>query len=716
MDNRVKKLILGYDLCNDYIQISCYNQKTQEMDTICYIGEKMLDRIPTVLCRLYGDTVTWACGYEAWRAVNEHRGVLVENFVDALEPKKEITVDGDYYSSAELTRIFIVESLKLLTKYYPHWEVGRLTISVEKLGKNTVEALKPLCEMMDFESSLLSVINHVSAYEHYALNQKKELWQHDVGLFDYSNQGMTYYQLSISRKRMPIVAMATTISLKDYFDGSEIGRTAPPELDRRFLEVVRKVTANKIISTVYLTGEGFEGDWAKISLKNLCHHRKGFIGSNIFSSGACYYSLQEAGVLPEGNFVALNEDVISKTIYIRGSHKRELMNKELVQAGQIWYDVQAETSFIPDHMDHVTLHLMDYLTKRERSLQIPLDVFEENEKRPDKTRYLHIQLWFVDHAHCLVRITDQGFGEFYGPSGKVIERIIDIYDNTLNDKEVQEPGRLILTEERQNTVPYHFGLSGIRIYRLEELCYYIYHHVYAVSEETFGEDLIYWIDKNLEERILVKRLREAKKNHRTLKELVRIVLLYADYYSKEEINLLQKTIEEIEMQNPVETKKVEADNYLRYGKVLEALETYKKVDLMMETNEDMVTKEFRGNVYHNMGIAFARLANREAALECLKKAYALNGSTVSRDTWLMMLKISGKEEELLQEINRMLLPPEVVSRMRTQLEEAEGEIQTRPVFAMLDKIKDIRTEADWDEISPEVLEWLELQKVQYRNS
>lgn len=52
MDNRVKELILGYDLCNDYVQISCYNQKTQDMDTICYIGEKMLDRIPTVLCRL----------------------------------------------------------------------------------------------------------------------------------------------------------------------------------------------------------------------------------------------------------------------------------------------------------------------------------------------------------------------------------------------------------------------------------------------------------------------------------------------------------------------------------------------------------------------------------------------------------------------------------------------------------------------------------------
>ena len=199
MDNRIKELILGYDLCNDYIQISCYNQKTQDMDTICYIGEKMMDRIPAVLCRLYSDR-SWVCGYEAWKAVNEHRGVLVENFVDALEPEQSIAVDGDIYSSAGLVRIFMQESLKLLTKYYPHWAVGQLTVSVEKLGKNTVEALKALSVEMNFDENRLSVISHVSAYEHYALNQKHELWQHDVGLFDYSHRGMTYYHLAISKK------------------------------------------------------------------------------------------------------------------------------------------------------------------------------------------------------------------------------------------------------------------------------------------------------------------------------------------------------------------------------------------------------------------------------------------------------------------------------------------------------------------------------------
>ena len=80
---------------------------------------------------------------------------------------------------------------------------------------------------MAFDESGLSVMNHVSAYEYYALNQKKELWQHDVGLFDYSKRGMTYYHLSISRKRSPVAVMASTVSLEEFFDGSEIGEMAP---------------------------------------------------------------------------------------------------------------------------------------------------------------------------------------------------------------------------------------------------------------------------------------------------------------------------------------------------------------------------------------------------------------------------------------------------------------------------------------------------------
>ena len=102
---------------------------------------------------------------------------------------------------------------------------------------------------------------------------------------------------------------------------------------------------------------------------------------------------------------------------------------------------------------------------------------------------------------------------------------------------------------------------------------------------------------------------------------------------------------------------------MRYGRTMEALAVYQKVNLMMETSEELVTNEFRGNVSHNMGVAFARLANDEAALVCFKKAYRLNRSTASLDAWLLTLKMLGRDEEMLGEAGRMVLAPEAMDRI-----------------------------------------------------
>jgi tetratricopeptide (TPR) repeat protein len=338
----------------------------------------------------------------------------------------------------------------------------------------------------------------------------------------------------------------------------------------------------------------------------------------------------------------------------------------------------------------------------------------QDEKRPDKTGCFTMRFTFDDAEHCHIRVTDRGFGEFYPASEKTVERIFNMNDESLETAEVPESGRLIITESCRNTVPYYFNLSGMRVYTLEQLCYYIYHHIYTITPETFSDDLFYWIEKNIGDKGLVKRLREAKKNERTLKELVRLVLMSVDYYSKTEIAELQKTIEEIEMQNPVEARKVEADNYLRYGRNLEALSVYKKVEWMMENTDEIVTDEFQGNVYHNMGIAFARLANGEAALSCFKRAYELNESEASRDSWLMMLKLLGREEELHQETNRLLLSPELVDEIEQKLSELQEDFEKQPVYEMLDQLKDIRDESQWDEVCPEILGWLEKQKEEYR--
>ena len=58
--------------------------------------------------------------------------------------------------------------------------------------------------------------------------------------------------------------------------------------DASFLKIVSEVTGGHIVSAVYLTGDGFDGEWMKESLSFLCKGRRVFMGKNLYSKGACY--------------------------------------------------------------------------------------------------------------------------------------------------------------------------------------------------------------------------------------------------------------------------------------------------------------------------------------------------------------------------------------------------------------------------------------------
>ena len=51
---------------------------------------------------------------------------------------------------------------------------------------------------MGMDAKLLALESHRLSYEYYALSQRRELWTHDVGLFEYDRHGLRYHHLSVS--------------------------------------------------------------------------------------------------------------------------------------------------------------------------------------------------------------------------------------------------------------------------------------------------------------------------------------------------------------------------------------------------------------------------------------------------------------------------------------------------------------------------------------
>ena len=62
----MQELVLGIDVCDDYSQISYYNPRAFDVETIGLTDEESSCMIPTVICKEKG-TDSWFIGEEAYR-------------------------------------------------------------------------------------------------------------------------------------------------------------------------------------------------------------------------------------------------------------------------------------------------------------------------------------------------------------------------------------------------------------------------------------------------------------------------------------------------------------------------------------------------------------------------------------------------------------------------------------------------------------------------
>lgn len=202
---------------------------------------------------------------------------------------------------------------------------------------------------------------------------------------------------------------------------------------------------------------------------------------------------------------------------------------------------------------------------------------------------------------------------------------------------------IILCRSEYSKVPYYIEGADINVYSIEEISYFLYHDIYLVGADFFCEDLFVFIEKNIKEPELAQRLRSLKERRAELSELVLTVLGYVDFYSEKEISQIKELLERLDTQNPLERLKARADSYLKNGRYVRALSCYESIIAACARKE--TDRIFLGNVWHNMGTAYAEMFSFEAACRCFDEAYGLNENEQSRDNALKAQKLLETEPE-----------------------------------------------------------------------
>ena len=397
-------LVIGLDLNDDYSQISC-NEKEKSWT------------VPTVICRRK-EKETWLIGEEAYAATLLGEGVIVDKLLKMVRKEGTSTIGGICYTGTDLLKIFLKKLLDCPFKEFHTDQVEQLVITMHGTDAKVTDCLMYCADYLNIPRDRVHVISHTESFAYYVLSQRKELWSNQVGLFELSEDRLCYYEMKVQRGMRRNMVQAEAQNQEEAFDLDILDSPSGSKLaDQILCSCGEKLLENKLFSTVFLTGKGFERqDWATGFMKLACNRRRVFVENVLFSKGAAVQGKVTIWLRERNSPMCSSVKVRLKA---EVALKVMRAGKEILLAvasyGDNWYESKSSLELILDgpEGDRVS-HFPSGLPERSELVSVPLSRFSGAAGR--RTTRIRMNIGFTDENTMAVVIRDMGFGELFPAS------------------------------------------------------------------------------------------------------------------------------------------------------------------------------------------------------------------------------------------------------------------------------------------------------------
>ncbi len=370
--------ILGFDLNDTSCQISIYNEKQQEPQTVETVR---MDGI--------------------WEGLNT----------------------GDKDAVWRLAK-FLETTLK------PYGFIGQLVFTLPKLDADIVKLFKTVGQRAGVEKERIYVQDYKESFCYYMLYQPKELWQYEAALFHCDRHEVKAYMLRKLRTgfgkgrdafvTVDEVASAKMRELEAIYPVLNVDRAK--DADACFKQFVQGVFDKKLVSSVFLVGEGFENEWYPQSLKVMCNGRRAFMGNNLYSKGACYTAYRRCHNLKDGP-VYLDETKMMEQICLKLRTQGVDKWQPIVSWGSRWYESDTQFEILLEDAADIEIHVESLAGTQ---MQVEKISLLELPRRTNYSLRLQVDILFLDEKTCRIRLKDLGFGEFFQATNFCVEKEIHL--------------------------------------------------------------------------------------------------------------------------------------------------------------------------------------------------------------------------------------------------------------------------------------------------
>lgn len=411
--------ILGLELNDEFCQISYYDREKHEPETM----EAAVDnyQIPLIIGYFRNQ---WVYGKEAKHLATVDESCTVSQLYSKAIRQEKVRI-GDREKDAVW---LLAKYFKLVLKKFE--SIAYLAFSVPKTDIDISKVLKGLGRFLGVPKERVFVQDFKESFCNYMFYQPKELWQYEAALFYCDRNEIRAYML---RKLKTVsgrgAEMFVTVDEVANAHMKELAAVYPvlnvdkaKDADERFKAFIQSVFEKKVVSSVFLTGEGFENNWYPSSLKVLCNGRRAFIGNNLYSKGACYTSYRKT------------KDEEEIPVYLDGTKMMEqvclrmrVRGKEgwypIIEWGNHWYESDGQWEVLLEDTSDIEIHIESLATGELQAETVSLAGLP---MRKDYALRLSIEVMFVDERTCKIRFRDIGFGEFYPATDFLTEKTIHL--------------------------------------------------------------------------------------------------------------------------------------------------------------------------------------------------------------------------------------------------------------------------------------------------
>lgn len=407
---------VGLDLTDTYSQLSYGLIDGGEVETFSMVAGDTDYLVPTALFKRR-EVSQWYAGADAVKH-KEDDGFYVDGLVSKAMNNEEIAVGDEVYQPAKLLALFIKRLLGQANVLVPTNRIGSFMVSVETITPVMVEVLSEALKNLGLKTRNVFFQSHRESFYYYTIYSPRELWKHDVMLFDFSKDNLMSYNMLCNKNTTPIVVFIDnkqhSLEVKDV-QSIEPGSFQARAIDEGFLRLISRLTNTRIYSSIYLIGENFKQEIFEESVKELCRKGHVYSGNNLYSKGAAYSAKNKvATTILSNNHVFLGNDKLKANVGINVLKRGERAYLPLLDAGTNWFEAYQERDIILNVANKISLVITPLTGKNPKIVDITLD---ELPKRPAKTTRLKLSVKMLEENKMQVHIVDMGFGELYPANG-----------------------------------------------------------------------------------------------------------------------------------------------------------------------------------------------------------------------------------------------------------------------------------------------------------